>query len=494
MNSRQKVIVSITGIFIVLLALVGLTYAYFLTRITGNENEKSISVTTANLELVYGDGNNLVTASNIEPGDPITPKTFTVTNNGNATVENFNIYLEDVKNSLSRKTDMIYTITCTNTTVGATSTTCDEFEVIENEVNGSELVFPSVVSIIARDTLEPATETTNAEQHTYTITLTYKEMNVDQSEDMNKRVEAKVNIYDGKTKFLATEMIKNAIYPYDSTSTVFLKDKIIGVNNKLLSIAEDNFGDSYYYNGNVNDNYLNYSGMCFRIMRIQGNGTIKIILADENNECNSPNYSITSEIGKMSGLMNAGQEYVFSSGPSFYGYNDLNNWLNNKILDKKDIELSEWCNDRTYFDYSEPEGGGTPTIKFGASGRIENHTTTFKCFDEYSINKNNYKNIGTLTADEVDLSTNNGTYLTINANKSDIKYATLSPANLYGDIGEYLSYVVLSSGGLSTLLTGGTAPELPASLRPVIVLKKDTKVFINSEINPGTFTNPYIVQ
>jgi len=99
-----------------------------------------------------------------------------------------------------------------------------------------------------------------------------------------------------------------------------------------------------------------------------------------------------------------------------------------------------------------------------------------------------------LTADEVDLSTNNGTYLTINANKSDIKYATLSPANLYGDIGEYLSYVVLSSGGLSTLLTGGTAPELPASLRPVIVLKKDTKVFINSEINPGTFTNPYIVQ
>ena len=49
MNRRQKIIVSITGIFIILLALVGLTYAYFLTQITGNENDKSISVTTANL-------------------------------------------------------------------------------------------------------------------------------------------------------------------------------------------------------------------------------------------------------------------------------------------------------------------------------------------------------------------------------------------------------------------------------------------------------------
>ena len=52
MNRRQKIIVSVTGIFIVLLILVGLTYAYFLTRITGNTNDKSISVTTANLELL----------------------------------------------------------------------------------------------------------------------------------------------------------------------------------------------------------------------------------------------------------------------------------------------------------------------------------------------------------------------------------------------------------------------------------------------------------
>ena len=53
MNRKQKIIVSITGIFLVVMILVGLTYAYFLTKITGNTNDKSISVSSANLVLEY---------------------------------------------------------------------------------------------------------------------------------------------------------------------------------------------------------------------------------------------------------------------------------------------------------------------------------------------------------------------------------------------------------------------------------------------------------
>ena len=84
MNRKQKIIVSVTGIFIVLLILVGLTYAYFLTRIQGNTNTKSISVTTANLELVYGDGTQTILKNDIalEPDsdNAIGTKDFTVTN------------------------------------------------------------------------------------------------------------------------------------------------------------------------------------------------------------------------------------------------------------------------------------------------------------------------------------------------------------------------------------------------------------------------------
>ena len=47
MNKRQRIIFSIIGIFIVLLALVGVTYGYFLTRIIGNTNDKSVNINTA---------------------------------------------------------------------------------------------------------------------------------------------------------------------------------------------------------------------------------------------------------------------------------------------------------------------------------------------------------------------------------------------------------------------------------------------------------------
>ena len=70
MNRKQCIIVSVTGIFLVLLILVGLTYAYFLTKIKGNDNEKSISVTTADLKLEYSDINDiLVSEENVEPGN-----------------------------------------------------------------------------------------------------------------------------------------------------------------------------------------------------------------------------------------------------------------------------------------------------------------------------------------------------------------------------------------------------------------------------------------
>ena len=78
MNRRQKIIVTVTGIFLVLLLLVGLTYAYFLTKITGNTNDKSISVKTANLALVYGDGNGIISGINILPDTVLEEKTFTV--------------------------------------------------------------------------------------------------------------------------------------------------------------------------------------------------------------------------------------------------------------------------------------------------------------------------------------------------------------------------------------------------------------------------------
>ena len=106
MSKRQKIIVSITGIFLVLMILVGLTYAYFLTKITGNTNTKSISVSTANLILEYADINEeLISDSAVEPGKSWT-KTFVATNKGNKAVT-YGVALENIVNTLERKDDLV---------------------------------------------------------------------------------------------------------------------------------------------------------------------------------------------------------------------------------------------------------------------------------------------------------------------------------------------------------------------------------------------------
>ncbi len=207
MNRRQKIIVSVTGIFLVLLLLVGLTYAYFLTKINGNENTKSISVSTANLALVYGNGNGTITAEKIEPGTTLDTKTFTVKNEGNDTTD-YVVVIEDVSvtnvstgaTTTFESNDFVYTLTCTSD--GEECTGVD-----------TETTFPITGGIMVGNSVEVG------KTHTYSLTVTYKETGVDQSNDMNKTLTAKVNIADpngfnpyvGDKTTLAYNIINNAI-------------------------------------------------------------------------------------------------------------------------------------------------------------------------------------------------------------------------------------------------------------------------------------------
>lgn len=47
--------------------------------------------------------------------------------------------------------------------------------------------------------------------------------------------------------------------------------------NSLLCSAPDNYGTSYYYRGNVTNNYVYFAGFYWRIVRINGDGTIRVI-------------------------------------------------------------------------------------------------------------------------------------------------------------------------------------------------------------------------
>ena len=249
MNRRQKIIVSVTGIFLVLLIIVGLTYAYFLTQIRGNTNEKSISVETANLALKYDDGNGVLTASSkLVPNTTVSKKTFSVENTGDTTVDSYGVTLEDLE--ISYVND--FTDNNGNLVTAGTSTyleypsdfkiriTCESSD-SNKYCNGYDGSMPSTNDVLLKNSID------EDEIHTYTLTLTYIDSGIDQSKDMNKTIEAKIDIIDTKgtidvegtvTNYVAGDYVQVNSEPKVSYINKDGKYKVVGLNieNHTISI------------------------------------------------------------------------------------------------------------------------------------------------------------------------------------------------------------------------------------------------------------------
>jgi len=460
MSRKNKIIVSIVGITIVLLALLGLTYAYYLTRIQGNTNANSISITTADLKLEYSEGEDSnISLTGLMPGQDIPVKTFTVTNSGNSKVDDYVVAIIDVINTLSRTGDLTYTLTCEE--YNADDEKVGDCNGVSNELN-SEYgpSYPTHPTAIVLNSIE------EGYRHEYSLKLNYVNLtNVDQSDDMGSTIAGKVQIYgntdtiemtgtvtgasegdyvqinskqmtseivDGKYKLVGVEpgvhsvKIMNAsgvkqseqyikinkgqtasfetgdiklsesvtvtgpvitmtestgtatvnlvetivdeestltgtatsIENYNPFNTGTLAYKILNnaysvtetqektngyavyrrnpltkpaveINNSdeaSLSVTNDNYGPSYYFRGNVKNNYVTFNNMCWRIVRIDGNGNIKLILASINGPCSESNLSDTSAfIGKSVDTYGPASNFIMSSF-----YNESNFSLNSE--------------------------------------------------------------------------------------------------------------------------------------------------------------------
>ena len=105
-NTKTQTIIAASLLILATLSLLGLTYAYYKSRIIGNSNWRSIGAKLGKIEVTYEDGNNEITANNVGPGDSI-EKTFSVRNTGDAEA-NYGIIIENIINTFERYQDWTY--------------------------------------------------------------------------------------------------------------------------------------------------------------------------------------------------------------------------------------------------------------------------------------------------------------------------------------------------------------------------------------------------
>ena len=185
----------------------------------------------------------------------------------------------------------------------------------------------------------------------------------DEKEWMEKEIKIKLNVIGEqiideedsilyKKGTLAYEIIKNAMKASEDTErTIYSPEpltkpaqEVSGPNERTLSVTEDDYGESYYYRGNVQDNYLNFNEMCWRIVRIEGDGSIKLILEDKNSLCENATGGENASIGAGTyGYTGSGT----SDNPYIAAYelgtakSSLDNWINN--IDKTKLKEDNWC-------------------------------------------------------------------------------------------------------------------------------------------------------
>ncbi len=310
-------------------------------------------------------------------------------------------------------------------------------------------------------------------------------------DNVNKR-EIKCYLYFAKGKTMEEILANKNKSTRTDFSTILTED-----TTGTIYSAEDDYGTSYYYAGAVKDNWVKFAGYYWRIIRINGDGTIRMIYngptTDQTGE--------TTQIGtsafntNYNDNMYVGYQYmsgeVHGRGTDSIIKGILDNWYNNNLKDYSNYIATgngaNFCNDRQpSTDSSTINGsGGTGTTQtyYGAYIRlVTNKVPSLKCA-ETNDKFNTY--VGLITADEA-------SYAGIVANLNSTEYY-LYTGQYYWTMSPYCTnsdgYVHMFTIALDGWL-GNNYAYHARGVRPVINLKTGT---IFNTTGTGTSDNPYIV-
>jgi len=276
--------------------------------------------------------------------------------------------------------------------------------------------------------------------------------------------------------------------------------------------AKDDNGDTYYWRGTVTNNYVKFAGKYWRIIRINGDGTIRMIYDGTTARMNGTAFTADTSAFNADYDKHMSVGFRYTNG-EVHGLDTestilqkLNTWYTTNLssyADKIDTNAG-FCGDRTPSTNditSNGEGGtGTTATYYGAYLRLVNDTKTpvLTCSSEdiYTVTEANKGNksltnpIGLVTADEVSMA--GGAYGADNSNSAyylftlNYFYWTISPYNY--DVGGAYVFGVCREGHLCNARVYGPGVMGTVSVRPVINLQSDIKL-----TGSGTMSDPYVV-
>mgnify|MGYP005766848197 FL=1 len=389
------------AILIVLIGCIGIGYLFY-DKVILDETQV---VVNDELSINYLDGQNIITNGEYR---------FSVTNNGNNDV----YYRISVNDITGYDENLTYTLTSNDTNIKIEKKALD----VDNPV-------------IANNILIPALETKNFILSVNGNTNTSFSLNVEKIEDVEEY-------------FYMTILNNNEL----KKPTTVVGEEISSTNEGLIEDKDDD-GATYYFRGAVDNNYVSFANLIWRIVRINGDGTVRLVLNETIDTLSTYNTEETS----------FKETALYDSLETFYE--------NNLSYYEKNIANSKFCSETSITDN-----------KYNAYTRIiTNEIPTFNCLGTSFISR-----IGTLMVDEIVYAgalydEENTNYYLYN---SEIENLWWTSSLARKDDSSIYPFLVSPNGSL----TESVASTLYRGVRPVINLSRNTKVS-----GTGTLTDPYTV-
>ncbi len=513
-KKQKKVMIYI--LVISLICVVGVSYAFF-TAGMSSETSTTVRADAGTMKITY-DGGNDINLAGIYPKDDVwATKTITVTGNNTTDAEMY-YKLTLVVDSNTFKTDdpLQYELVSTNTSTNG--------EIIPNitktDITGTSIELGSGHFVKA-----------NNAKHTYLLKIYYPKKATSQNANQGAAFSAHVEITSAKAPttptFAETILAKNEVKAPITTPGAAIST----ASEALLASTEDDYGTSYYFRGAVTNNYVEFANKCWRIVRVGGDGSVKLILHNDNkagvaSPCDPANNNASAAFARFSGSEYTSTFNINGNDNAYVGFmygtagstdyatthantnkstilTNLEAWYNNNLKSYESvIKNNMWCNDKTnvtdttynpwsYGGTSTSLGYGTNKTYYTAIQRLVSVSNSaggtgpsLKCNGDLS--KINSK-VGLITADELAYAgyasgtENTTTYLQENAN--DNFWWSLSPGGFDGDLAHVWS--INGSNGFF----GSYYVNSIYAVRPAVSLVSSTSISGGF----GTSEDPYVI-
>ena len=326
----------------------------------------------------------------------------------------------------------------------------------------------------------------------------------------------KCTLYFKKTKTVNTVLGELEVYEYTPDFSISAcDDETCGTHEKGIYETTDEDGITYYYRGSVENNYFYFANLWWRVVRINGDGTIRLIYdgttAHVNGESSADRQYETSQFNqKYDDNMYVG--YMYTSGEA-HGLSTSSTikQANDAFYDVKLASYASYidtnagfCGDRSTLNLQSGVGTGAITtynkgylrvVESDPSLACENASDLYTLTSSTKGNKALTKPVGLLTADEALLAgvaggvfdgaynhqlTNTNGYLATGNH-----FWTMTPLGGYNPFGD--SYWRSNIFGVHP---SGTIDDYDTNysfgIRPVINIRRDVSISGN-----GTIANPY---